>query len=183
MGAAMMLLLAVAGHVLALPGDLPADDRVAQLQRDRDLIRDLVEGGVKLAAEADPLKRADHCNRLADGLAREIKKAVATRDALRAAQLSEQMQLLLVRGVAGNLHVARASLEPNSPREPEFLRLGIEVAGVAKTIEDEVGNDPTLEPAKMQPTLDAVAKGRAEVEQAIKGKGKNKGGHGKKGKS
>jgi hypothetical protein len=172
-GSLALLLAAVAGAGHVLAGDEP-EDRARQLQRDQHMIESLVQSGLKLAAEVDPLRRADQCNRLADRFAREIKLAVQKKDATRAALFGEQIQALLVKGVAGNLHAAWASLAPNSPREPEILRLGVEVADTAKSIEDEFSNHPELEREKMQSTLDALARGKAEVEQAVKGRGKSK---------
>jgi hypothetical protein len=156
-------------------GSAAGKERWRQLEADIDLIETLVDGGLNLAAESDPLRRADYCNRLVDGVAREIKKAVQQRDSTRVAQLGEQMQRLLVRGVAGNLNLARASMTPNSPRNTEIARLGAEVAGVTKAFEDELAGDPALDPEIMGPTLKGVAQARSEVDLAVHGKsGKQK---------
>ena len=157
--------LALAGHVLA--GDETPADRARALQRDQHLVQTLIASGLKLAAEKDPLRRADHCNRLADSYAVEIKRAMQNKDGLRVAQFGEQMQALLTKGVAQNLTVARAALKPD---EPEINRLGALVSITAKSIEDELGHHPELERDKMQFTLQAVAQGKADVEQAVKGK-------------
>ena len=156
---------ALAGHVLAQQ-DPPAD-RAHELKRDQQMVQTLIASGLKLAAEKDPLRRADQCNRLADRYAAEIKLAVQAKDAGRAAQLGQQMQALLTRGVAQNLAVARTAPEPD---EPEIHRLGAWVTITAKAVEDELGNHPELEREEMQFTLQAVAQGKAEVEQAVKGK-------------
>jgi hypothetical protein len=171
-----------AGHVLA--GEETPEERAQQLQRDQALIQALVDGGLQLAAEDDPLCRADYCNKIADNLAREIKQAIQKKDATRATQLSEQMQLLLVHGVAGNLGLARESMGADSPRVPELEKVGADVIGFAKTIEDEIGEHPAPVKDKMLPTLQAVAKGKTEVEKILKGplpkdKGKGKGKKGK----
>src|SRR5439155_26249795 len=55
----------------ALAQDDGVDERAGQLQRDQQLIQLLVDSGVRLAAEDDPLRRADYCNRLADRLGKE----------------------------------------------------------------------------------------------------------------
>ena len=157
--------LTVAGHVLAQQ-DSPVD-RARELKRDQQMVQTLIVSGLVLAAEKDPLRRADQCNRLADRYATEIKLAVKDKDAVRAAQLGQQMQALLTRGVAQNLAVARAAPQPD---EPEIHRLGAWVTITAKAIEDELGNHPELEREEMQFTLQAVAQGKAEVEQAVKGK-------------
>jgi hypothetical protein len=161
--------LPVAG--VALADDEPSpDERARQLTRDLLLIETLVDGSLKLAAEDDALRRADHCNRLADKLAREIKQAMGKKEAGRANQLSLQMQELLTRGVASNLTVARAELGKDSAREGEFTRLAKEADFVAKDLEVEAGNHPELNFDKT--TIQAVSKGRLEIEAALKGKGK-----------
>ncbi len=155
------------GYVARLD-ELPID------KRDRAVARTLVEGGLKLAGEDDPLQRTNYCNSLADMLAGEIKQAVQTDDAPRAAQLGEQMNLLLVQGVAANLDLARAAMGADSPREPEIARVGTEVNGMAKKIEDEIGRMPAPNPAMLR-TMQAIARGQSEVQRAIAAKGKAKG--------
>jgi hypothetical protein len=163
------LLVLAAAAALASQGladDSPVD-RARQLQRDQGMVQTLVASGLQLAAEKDPLRRADHCNRLADRYAVEIKRAMQNKDGLRVAQFGEQMQALLTKGVAQNLTVARTALKPD---ESEINRLGAWVSITAKSVEDELGNHPELERDKMQFTLQAVAQGKADVDQAVKGK-------------
>jgi hypothetical protein len=143
-------------------------------RRDLALILTLIDGGLKLAGEDDPLQRASYCQEMADKLAGEIKQAVQTNDAGRALQLGDQMNLLLVQGVAGNLDMARAGMEPNSPREPEIARVGSQVSGAAKTIEDEITRLPAPHPNMLR-TLQAVQGGKTAVEQTIAARGKAKG--------
>ena len=165
------LAVALAGSALAQ--DDPVDERVRLLQRDQQLIQQLVDSGVRLAAEDDPLRRADHCNRLADRLGKEIKQAMAKKDSQRAAHFSKHMQALLVRGVAGNLAIVKDSLESkgsNVDRETELLRLSKEISKVTQDIEDEVNSHPELD--RDQITLKAVTESKTRIEQAIKGKGK-----------
>jgi len=162
-----LVLMVLAGHVLAVQETV--DERAQSLPRDQEMIQVLVEGGLDLAGEEDPLKRAAVCNRIANGLAEEVKKAVGSKDSARAAKLGKQMQDLLVHGVAVNLTVARETMKPNSPREKAIFKLGANVAGVAKSIEDEVNNGG--EPEKMKLMLQTVIEGKNSVDQAIHGKG------------
>ncbi len=161
--------LPLAGAALA-DDDVPPEERARQLPRDLQLIETLVDSGLKLAAEDDALRRADQCNRLADKLAREIKVAMGKKEGGRANQLSLQMQELLTRGVASNLTVARAELGKDSAREAEFTRLAKEADFVAKDLEDEACQHPEMNFDKT--TIQAVSKGRMEIEAALKGKGK-----------
>src|SRR5262249_37011031 len=70
----VVCLTGAAGFVLADPPapNPSAAERLKQLRRDRALIHKLVESGLRLAEEDDPLKRADQCNRLAEDLTRAI---------------------------------------------------------------------------------------------------------------
>jgi hypothetical protein len=171
---AVLAFFLLANAALAVQESGAGDSRVKQLQRDQALIESLVEGALNLAAEDDPLRRADYCNRLADGLRLEMKKAWQLNDTSHAIELGEQMPLL-VQGVAANLNLAMASMTPNSPRTNEVARLGQEVAGVTKALEDEVRADSALDQDLMLPTLRAVADAKTAVDLAVKGKGKAKG--------
>jgi hypothetical protein len=168
--ALLALLVLLAGHGLAEQDT--ADERAQQLQHDHDLIETLVDGGLELAQEDDPLKRADLCNTIANALASEVKNAVKKKNSVRAALLSEQMQSILVQGMAVNLVTARQTMIPDSPQEVAIAKLGEKVAVAAKSIEDEV--DRIDDPTKMQSTLIAVHEGRKQIELAIKAKGKSK---------
>jgi hypothetical protein len=163
----LVLAPALIGQVLADDDSPTPTDRARALQRDQQMVQALIASGLQLAAEKDPLRRADQCNRLADHYAVEIKQAVKNKDAVRAAQFGQQMQALLTRGVAQNLAVARAAPKPD---ETEIHRLGAWVSITAKGIEEELGHHPELEPDQMQFTLQAVAQGKADVEQAVRGK-------------
>jgi hypothetical protein len=167
---ALLMCVGFSGHVLA--GDTPTE-RARDLQRDQALVQMLIDSGLKLAAEKDPLRRADQCNRLADKFAKEIKVAVQQKDTQRAALFGEQVQALLTKGVAANLTCARALPEPDPSREPEILRLGVEASVTTKSVEDELASHPELESENMHLTLQAVARGKAEVDKAVQGK-KNK---------
>jgi hypothetical protein len=161
---------------LKLAKQVPAsalDERARQLERDQEMIQALVKGGLDLAGEEDALKRADYCNLIASGLAREVKKAVAKKDGIQAALFGKQMQDMLVQGVAVNLSTAREALLPNSPGHQDIAKVGEKVADVAKSIEQEV--ERVADPENMQPTLQAVADGKNQVDLAIKGKSKEKG--------
>src|SRR5262249_55784977 len=72
-------------------------------QRNRVLLQTLVQGGLELAKQEDPVKRAGCCNDLAKQLANEIRLAAQSRDAYRAAELGDHLYALLHDGVAGNL--------------------------------------------------------------------------------
>src|SRR5262249_48194822 len=176
-------LLALSGLALATDGPPESEQRLRQLQRDLELIQTLVDDGLKLAAEEDPIVRARTCNDLAGALVQEIQKAAETKDENRAAHLGGYLKTVLVRGVAGNLDLARRDLPQDSP---EVQSVSNQTVRVTQPVTDEKYQvDPNYQ--IMLPALDAVNKGRQAVDNALKGKAKGKGkskGNGKgKGKS
>jgi len=171
----MTAALAVALTGLALAGaDTPGgapNPRVGRVHKDLQLIEALVDSGLRLASEEDPLQRAAACNALADRLAREIRGAAAAKDQGRAADLGHNLQLLLVRGVAGNLNLAYGTMSEGSPQMAEARRLGEQAMQVATPAMLDLERPSALEAPDMREAAQALFKARAEVERAIKGKG------------
>jgi hypothetical protein len=161
------------GLVLAddLPGEKEPAERVQQWQRDRRLIESLVEGGLRLAGEEDPLKRAEHCTALAGDFSRAIQQAAADKEGKRAANLGHQLHALLVRGVAGNLTRAQ-DLPPSAarPKAEDLQRVVARSAEVLRPAEEALKLPHNKEQAHMQEALSFVHQGWAEVQKAGKGK-------------
>jgi hypothetical protein len=158
-------LLSLAGIVVA--GDPPNGERLRQFRRDLPLIETLVDEGLVLAAEEDPVKRAQSCNVLAKSIVHEIETAAKQRDQQRTTTLGKLLQAVLVRGVAANLDLARSQLPEDPQRQPELERIGEQM----REVTDPVANPSISIPKQiMGPALDAVKKGRVAVDKAIKGK-------------
>src|SRR5262249_29477890 len=136
--------------------------------------------------EQDALKRAQACNRLAERFAEEMRWATVKKESLRVAALGNHLQELLTRGVAGNLAVARTQVPPDSPRSGELERVGVSVAKVTGAVEAEFERVPADDNRAMEQAVsgarERIQRGRTEVENAVKGKGKGKGFHSSKGK-
>jgi hypothetical protein len=171
------LFLSFAGLVLATfawaedtSGENAQAGRIRQLQRNRTLVRILVEGGLRLAGEDDPLKRADCCNGLAESLAGEIEEAAAAREGDRAVELGQHLHILLQYGVAGNLSLARNLSPSGSTRELELRRVGARSAEVMQPLEEHLKRAAEADPGEMRRAFKAVYDGRAEVEKALKTK-------------
>jgi hypothetical protein len=145
------------------------DERVRQWRQDRELIRVLVEGGLRLAGQEDPLQRADCCTGLAEHLAEAIQQAAAARDADRVAEMGQHFFALLKRGVAGNLSAARTATPAGSRREEELRRVSDRATRISQPVEDRLRQvtDPA-DPDDMQRALKAVHDGRVEVERALR---------------
>src|SRR5262245_47893790 len=168
----LTLPLLLVGFALADADPPPPDDddadEVAAFQRDLPLIEALVNEGLEIAANDDPLKRAGACNRLADHFSREMHNAVMKKSSSRAHCMGNHLEDLLLRGVAHNLSLAKKTMPKDSPRRAEFDRLGEQAAQAAKRFEADMSR---LGGSKsMNHTLEAIKKARFEVQQAIKGK-------------
>ncbi|MFO0965587.1 MAG: hypothetical protein U0793_08395 [Gemmataceae bacterium] len=173
--------LAVAGLGWAA-GDAPRleDERLAEFRRDLDLIESFVDEALSLAEQDDPLQRAQTCNALADRLGQQVKRASSDPKTKRLAALGEMMQAVLVRGVADNLERARE----DKPSYKDFVRVGgkiNEMTGAMERLlkktfdglEDKASRD------SMAPALEALKKGRREVESVLSGKKRHIETHGK----
>lgn len=174
-------LMVLVGLIVA-GGDRPASSfqtRQAEFARDAALIEAFIDGGLQLAVEEDPLRRAQTCNILADKLAQEIRAATEKKANDRVVVLGELLQTVLVQGVADNLERARNEVSKEPVRAKEISRVAEQAAEVAGPV--ELSLKKTLETLKgppdkeaMWPALKGLARAREEVESASMGKGRSK---------
>lgn len=146
----------------------PAADgkRVQQLKRNRDLIADLVDGGVRLVREDEPIKRANSCRGMAQRLASEIRQAARNRDSARAVEMGQHFRDLLTGGIAQNVATVRPTVQGGSMLERDMKQVGEWVNALTAPLEDQLARAGD---ADMRNALDAIHGGRTEVERAIKG--------------
>jgi hypothetical protein len=142
--------------------------RIKQLHRNRSLIQALVDGGLYLAAEKDPLKRADCCNGLAKRFVGEIRQAALTRDVTRAEEMGLHLKELLTRGVAGNLTIVRDQTPLGSAREQDMRRLTNQIKDLTFPLEQELAQLADKE--EVQSVLQSVREALGEVDKALKSK-------------
>jgi hypothetical protein len=147
-----------------------APGRAGRLRLDRPLIEAVVDSGLRLAAEDDPLKRAEACSALAGHLAEEARRSAAAREPERAADLGQCLQSLLVRGVAANLSRARGEMPEGSPRLLEMRRLGEQAAALAGPVMEDLERSAGPQAPDMRAAAEALNRARAVVEKAGKGK-------------
>jgi hypothetical protein len=173
---AAVLLTTLAGLGLASTPQAPpaAAERLERLQEDRNLIVALVDGGLRLAAEDDPLQRAQTCNALVGHLAREVKQAAARKNRSRAADLGRHLQALLERGVASNLSLARSQMPQDSPVIADVQRLGQEAVEVMGPAMRELEASPEQEVPDMHSTVQGLSRARAEIEKVSKSQPKGR---------
>lgn len=148
----------------------PAADakRIQQLKRNRNLIVDLVDGGLQLSREDEPIKRANSCQNLARRLANEIRQAVNRRESARAAEMGQHLRDLLTGGIAQNVNIVRPKVQVGSMLERDMKQVGDWVTSVTSALEDQLASASPAD-ADLRFTLDAIHGGRTEVEKAIKG--------------
>lgn len=146
--------------------------RLAQFQRDEQLIEAFVKSGLELASENDPLQRARLCQDLADQVAQQIRAAANRRDGLRTADLASWYQDVLMRGVADNLTIARQNLPVDSPRAKEIWQVGEKVALIAKPLEQDIKTLPAESQKSMQESLQSITEAKEEVANSVQGKGR-----------
>jgi hypothetical protein len=181
--------LAVAAVSAEPPAPLPpSPERARRYRQNHGLVVLLVQGGLRLAGEDDPLRRADFCNDLAEGLAAEIQRAADNHEGGRAAELGHLLHALLKDGVAANLltvHVALEGEGRDSSLEKKLQDVQRRTAGVVQPLEKQlqravkppaaakdepVPDVPDRENRhEMQRALRAVNDGRSEVLNAVKG--------------
>lgn len=143
-----------------------AAENPGQLQRNRSLIRNLVQSGLQLAAEDDPLVRADHCHALAEQVIDEIRSSATEWEIDRAVQLSDHLNSVLKLGVAGNLRIVRFESSPSSAREIDVQRVGGQVRDLMAPLEDFL-QDHGANGAEIRRALRSIRDGQAEVEKVI----------------
>jgi hypothetical protein len=165
--AAVLAGLAVAGLRAA---DTAPAERAGRLRIDRLLITAVVDSGLKLAAEDDPLKRAQTCNALAGTFAEEARRAAAARERDRAADLGQCLQSVLVRGVAANLSLARGELSDDSPRMPEMRRVSERAVALTGPLLEDMERTSEQDSPPMRAAVRALSRARAQVERAVKDK-------------
>lgn len=155
--------------VVETPAVAADSRRVKQLYRNRTLIQTLVDGGIRLAAQDDSLRRADSCSDMAKGLAIEIGQAAHDREADRAAEMGQHLHDLLQRGVARNLRSVRRTVQSGSTAEMEMERVRDWVKDVAQPLEDQLRLASDTDRETMNRALNAIHSARREVENAVKG--------------
>ncbi len=164
-------LFVLAGTILAVAQEPAAPDDALPahaLRRNRDLIPALVRGGLSLAAEEDPVKRADACNELALRFAGEIHLAAGQHDHGRAAELGDCLYALLKQGVAVNLRSARRLTPPGSAHEAEINRVGSRAARLTEPLEKLLQDPDGAGPGEWKHVLQKLRDARWEVDQAWK---------------
>ncbi len=143
-------------------------EQARQFQRNRELIQMLVQEGLRLASEEDPLKRAEVCNAVAECLANAIRQAAENREKARVAELGQHLHALLEQGVAANLNTARAQIPVGSTQEKALKEIRDRATELVLPLVQQL--QQTADPEdneELHHTLKVLHDGRAEVERAL----------------
>jgi hypothetical protein len=132
-----------------------------------DLIRELVDTGVRLAADEDPLSRAHHCQELARHVIAEIQTAATQHDAERMCDLGGHLHDVLKLGITSNLRVVHSETSPSSNRQDEVGRLAASLEELMEPL-DQVFVAASKNTKANRQTLAALRAARAEIDRAAK---------------
>lgn len=137
------------------------------------LLATLVYGGLRLADDPDPLRRADTCTDVADALVQSIVLASAAGDAERSDELGKSLGEFLDKGLSVNL--GRVPSDLPASRQAEFDRVKQRAAKATGALERNLERAPAPAKAGLERALEASRHGRERAAEAGKGKGKGKG--------
>jgi hypothetical protein len=136
----------------------------------RDLLGTLVLQALLLAEENDPLRRADHCNAVAEQLVQGILLASSGGDTTRAEQLGGLLGEVMDRGIVPNLE--RIDLrDADPPRLADAERVEQRSGEAVEVLQRNLEKAPPAAQPGLQKALEAVGK---EKPPGHPGKGKGK---------
>jgi len=136
----------------------------------RDLLGTLVLQALLLAEEDDPLRRADHCNAVAEQLVQGILLASSGGDTSRAEQLGGLLGHVMDRGIAPNLE--RLDLKnADPPRLADAERVEQRSGQAMAVLQRNLEKAPPAAQPGLQKALEAAAK---EQPPGLSGKTKGK---------
>lgn len=148
---------------------LPPPDEVAQFQRNQPLIEALVESGLRLVDEADPLARAEACAELAGRFAAEVQEAARRRDTARAAEVGRHLHDLLAQGVASNLQAARREIPNGSTAEHKLRDVSRKALVLVKALDTPLRTAANAEqPGEIRTALDELVRRQTVLEKTLR---------------
>lgn len=169
------LILALLGATLSVlvPTDSarawPPPDEVARFQRYQPLIEALVESGLRLADEADPLARAEACTELAGRFAAEVREAARQSDASRTAEVGRHLHDLLAQGVAVNLQAARRDIPLGSTAEHKLRDVSGQALAVVQTLDSALRTAADgVGVGELRTALDELVRRHSALEQSLR---------------
>ncbi len=152
------------------PAPVPAHVYVARFQKDLVLVEALVESGVRLANDEDPLARAESSTEVARRFAAEVQIAAEERDAARAAELGSHLHNLLERSVAPNLTHARKLIPLGSTEERKLREINKQVETLLQPLRSSLRSAADGEAqGEVRSLLEELFRRQAELEKSLRG--------------
>lgn len=134
-----------------------------------DLLTTVVRQTVFLAEEDDPLRRADHCNEVAEQLAQVIVLSAARGRTAQAATLGTCLGDVVEQGAATNLARFIPTGE-NDPRRGEFERIRQRSTRAAEVLKQNLDDAPAPARVGLERALSASQRGRGKAAKPGNGK-------------
>jgi len=162
---ALLVPLAVADDPPARPAGA---DRVRQFQQNYRLVKNLVESGLQLAGEEDPIERTEYCSTVAERLAAEVTEAIAKDDMLRVCELGQHLHDILEQGVTAGLHDVRHPLPQGSSAAGALGQVRAEVQGLVDVLQQRLQKaDHAGDSAPCVQTLASLRQSLAGLDQSL----------------
>lgn len=164
--------MAISARVVAaaiVAGKSPAIAKVAPL--DDDSLDRLVQFGLRLADEPDPLRRADVSADLANFLSHSIVLYSVSGDDHTVGELGTSLGALIETGIGDNLDRA-ASDDWTGDRQPEIEKVRLRASQPAEVLEQNLAKAPAAAAPAIQKALDTSRHGWEKAAKGGKGKGK-----------
>jgi len=143
-----------------------AADHLQLFQQNGELIRALVQGGLQLATEEDPLRRADYCSSIAEQLAAELHGAASRGDKVRCAELGGHLHALLEHALVPNLHIARRQIPTGSLLEKHLQEVSHRVSDIVAPLEIQLAQTVNRN-TEIERTLKVLLDDRLEIEKTV----------------
>jgi hypothetical protein len=158
------------GYLLAranVPQQENTSDRLAQLRRDLAVIRVLVDKGVELSGEDEPLQRARTCKDLVSLFAQQTKQALARKDFSEASDMGRHVEHLLAQGVADNLARARWKAKGDALLVREIEGIDADLQRLTAALVEEMGSPAAQDAPEMRAAVKGLTQAQKCVNEAV----------------
>jgi hypothetical protein len=150
------------------PARLAGADRVRQFQQNYRLVKNLVESGLQLAAEEDPVKRTEYCSTVAQRLAAEMSEAIDKDDMTRVCELGQHLHDILEQGVTAGLRDVRHPLPQDSSAASALGQVRAQVQRLVDVLQERLQKaDHARDSAACVQTLASLRQSLAGLDQSI----------------
>jgi hypothetical protein len=129
------------------------------LQKNYNLIEKLVDNGLKLTKQTDPLSRSENFRGTFLELEQQILAALHERDADRLVELNEHLQSLSSRGLLPTVGAARETISQNHPNESRLFEVRDLTERIIGNLQEAITRSSisgTVEAKQLHQTLESI---------------------------